>query len=166
MNIPADFYNSDAWRADESLGMLFKQVMQSIALHADRRLAEHGLTHVQWVPLMKLKMGHCCTVAGLSRELQTDAGAMTRSLDRLEAKGLVARVRSATDRRVVNLELTEEGDRLAGLVPPVLAEVFNEHLAGFTQEEWRTLLSMLHRLVQNGEALREADAAPAAPAKE
>src|SRR6478609_8986610 len=95
---PAGFYRPDAWNADDSLGMLFKRVMQSIALQADRRLADHGLTHVQWVPLMKLKTGHCCTVAALARELQTDAGAMSRSLDRLEAKGLVARVRSATDR--------------------------------------------------------------------
>ena len=34
---------------------------------------------------------------------------MTRALDRLEAKGLVVRERSTTDRRVVQLALTEEG---------------------------------------------------------
>ncbi|MBQ1765693.1 MAG: MarR family transcriptional regulator, partial [Aquincola sp.] len=106
------------------------------------------------------------TVAALARDLQTDAGAMTRSLDRLEAKGLVARVRSGTDRRVVNLELTQEGDRLASLVLPVLAEVFNEHLTGFSQDEWQTLLSLLRRMARNGDALRgaegTADAAEAA----
>ena len=163
---PASFYRPDAWNAEDSLGMLFKRVMQSIALQADRRLAGHGLTHVQWVPLMKLKLGQCATVAALARDLQTDAGAMTRSLDRLEAKGLVARVRSGTDRRVVNLELTQEGDRLASLVLPVLAEVFNEHLTGFSQDEWQTLLSLLRRMARNGDALRgaegTADAADAA----
>lgn len=156
---PAAFYRADAWSADDSLGMLMKRVMQSIALQADRRLAGHGLTHVQWVPLMKLKTGQCCTVASLARDLQTDAGAMTRSLDRLEAKGLVARVRSATDRRVVNLALTEEGDRLASLVLPVLAEVFNEHLDGFSHAEWQTLLDLLRRMARNGDAMRGAEGA-------
>ncbi|WP_046115371.1 MarR family winged helix-turn-helix transcriptional regulator [Aquincola tertiaricarbonis] len=160
--LAADFYRADAWVPEDSLGMLFKRVMQSIALQADRRLAEHGLTHVQWVALMKLKTGHGCTVAGLARDLQTDAGAMTRSLDRLEAKGMVARVRSATDRRVVNLALTEEGERLAALVVPVLAEVFNNHLAGFSPDEWQLLLSLLRRMVRNGDALREADGGDAA----
>ncbi|MEF7612304.1 MarR family transcriptional regulator [Aquincola sp. MAHUQ-54] len=155
---PVKFYSADPpWNAEQSLGLMVKRVMQSIALHADRRLADHGLTHVQWVPLMKLRMGECCTVAGLARELQTDAGAMTRALDRLEAKGLVTRVRSATDRRVVNLALTAEGERLAALVVPVLADVFNDHLAGFSRDEWQTLLSMLQRLVNNGDALRDAE---------
>lgn len=165
MEPAATFYRAGAWEADESLGLLFKRVMQSIALQADRRLAEHGLTHVQWVPLMKIKHNQCCTVAALSRELHTDAGAMTRALDRLEAKGLVERVRSETDRRVVKLSLTDEGERLASLVLPVLADVFNLHLAGFSHDEWQTLLSMLRRLAANGEAVRGADdAAPAVDA--
>lgn len=157
MEPAATFYRADAWDANESLGLLFKRVMQSIALQADRRLAEHGLTHVQWVPLMKIKHNQCCSVAALARELHTDAGAMTRALDRLEAKGLVERVRSETDRRVVKLSLTDEGERLAALVLPVLAEVFNEHLAGFSHDEWQTLLSLLRRMAVNGDAVREAE---------
>jgi len=34
--------------------------------------------------------------------------------------------------------------------------VFNAHLAGFSMEEWRTLLSLLSRMLANGEALRQA----------
>ncbi len=150
------FYSADGYKQEESCGYLMKSVMASISHQVDRRLVGHDLTHAQWVPLFKLAHGECGTVAELARTLQSDPGAMTRALDRLEAKGLVARVRSSEDRRVVNLELTEAGREVAAVVPAVLAEVLNLHLAGFTESEWRSLLSMLTRMRANGEALRAA----------
>ena len=83
----------------------------------ERELEPSGLTNAQWVPLLKLYMGSASTVAELARECQLDAGGMTRLLDRLETKGLVRRVRSSEDRRVVNLELTEPGRAAAKHIP-------------------------------------------------
>jgi hypothetical protein len=37
-------------------------------------------------------------------------------------------------------------------VPIVLAQVLNEHLAGFSKSEWGQLKDMLRRMVANGEA--------------
>ena len=91
----------------------------------------------------------------LARDLETDPASMTRALDRLESKGLVVRERSSTDRRVVQLALTEEGRTVAALVPAVLSEVLNGHLTGFSHEEWHSLLGMLRRMLVNGEALRQ-----------
>ena len=154
----ADFYEADNYRPDQSVGHVMKAVMASIAHQVDRRLVDHDLTHAQWVPLFKLAHGECGTVAELARTLQSDPGAMTRALDRLEAKGLVARTRSIDDRRVVNLELTDAGREVAAVVPAVLAEVLNLHLAGFTEAEWRNLLDMLKRMRANGDALRASSA--------
>ena len=150
----ADFYSAEGYSQEESVGSVIKGVIGSITSQVDRRLVDHDLTHAQWVPLFKLAHGECGTVAELARTLQSDPGAMTRALDRLEAKGLVARVRSSEDRRVVNLELTEAGREVAAVVPAVLAEVLNLHLAGFSKQEWRALLDMLKRMRANGEALR------------
>ena len=69
-------------------------------------------------PLQRLLLDQTGTVAALARLCQLDAGGMTRLLDRLETKGLVRRERSQEDRRVVNLELTDEG-RAAALDPAV-----------------------------------------------
>ena len=74
----------------------------------------------------------------------------------------MARVRSCEDRRVVHLELTDAGRVVAAVVPAVLAEVLNLHLAGFSKEEWRALLGMLKRMRANGDALRAATAHNAA----
>jgi len=101
-----------------------------------------------------LRNGRASTVAELARELNTDPGAMTRLLDRLEAKGLCRRKRSTDDRRVVRIELTAEGLAASAKVPPVLSEVMNEMLSGFNREEWDSLKSMLRRMIDNAEAHR------------
>jgi DNA-binding MarR family transcriptional regulator len=154
---PADFYRPGAYAMEDSVGYLIKRAMQSVLNEADKRLLAHDLTHAQWMPLFTLWVGHCSTSATLARDLQLDPGAMTRALDRLEAKGLVRRERSEQDRRVVNLELTDEGQRLAGVVPAVLAEVLNVHLAGFSHEEWQTLLKLLRKMIANGDALKDTE---------
>jgi len=153
---PATLYSPDVpMPAEKSIAYLAKRAVQSMVMQADRRLAEHDLTHAQWLPLFKLAMGKCSTMAELARDAAMDPGAMTRALDRLEAKGLLQRVRSQEDRRVVRLQLTPEGREVSKLVPAVLADVHNAHLAGFTHAEWATLIELLQRLVANGDAMRD-----------
>ena len=74
---------------------------------------------------------------------------MTRLLDRLEAKGLCRRVRSVADRRVVNIELTDEGRAAAVGIPALLSGVQNACLDGFSAEEFETLKGFLRRMVAN-----------------
>jgi DNA-binding MarR family transcriptional regulator len=105
---------------------------------------------------MRLRTTGGSTVAELARWLQVDAGAMTRLLDRLEKKGLCKRVRSTEDRRVVKVELTPEGATAIQQVPAVLAEVMNAHLAGFSKTEWQALKTYLQRMLDTGDALRDA----------
>jgi DNA-binding MarR family transcriptional regulator len=134
-----------------------KRIMMSVVHQVDKRLDAHDLTSAQWGPLLRLRAAGPCTVAELARWLQVDAGAMTRLLDRLEKKQLCRRVRSTQDRRVVEVELTPEGELAIEAVPGVLAGVMNAHLAGFSQAEWQALKSYLQRMLANGEALRAAD---------
>jgi DNA-binding MarR family transcriptional regulator len=156
---PAEFYAPDAYRADDSVGYLMKRVMASIMQQADKRLEPHGLTSAQWGPLLRIqKSGGRATVAELSRWLVMDAGAMTRLLDRLEKKGLCKRVRSTEDRRVVQVELTPDGEAAIAGAPQVLCDIMNAHLAGFSKSEWIALKSYLRRMVETGEAMRDADA--------
>ncbi len=150
----AGFYASEGYCAEESIGWLMKRALGSIALAAERRLDPGGITHAQWGPLFHLiKNREGATVVELARAQQTDPGAMTRLLDRLEAKGYCRRQRSADDRRVVRIELTEQGVAAATQVPAVLSDVLNAHLAGFTEAEWLQLKTLLRRIVANGEQM-------------
>jgi DNA-binding MarR family transcriptional regulator len=152
---PTQFYQPANYCAEESVGYLMKRVMLSIVQQADRRLDAHGLTSAQWAPLLKLQTSGSCTVAELARWSHIDAGAMTRLLDRLEKKNLCRRVRSTDDRRVVQVELTSEGEAAIKQVPAVLSDVMNAHLAGFSSAEWQNLKTYLNRMVETGETLRE-----------
>ena len=76
---------------------------------------------------------------------------MTRLLDRLEAKGLCRRVRSVSDRRVVNIELTDEGRESARGIPVVLSRVQNAYLGGFSVDEFHALKGYLRRILVNAQ---------------
>lgn len=147
-----EFYRPEAYVPEDSVGYLMRMILTEVKQQVEQELEACGLTHAQWVPLFKLYLGQASTVAEVARGCQLDAGATTRLLDRMEAKGLLRRVRSEADRRVVNIELTEEGRRAASRIPEVLSRVQNAHLAGFTAEEWQNLKDYLRRILANAQA--------------
>ena len=126
----AAFYTVENYGADGSVGYLMRRVVTVIRQGVDRRLEAVGLTDAQWVPLLKLKFGGATPVAELARGCEVDAGAMTRMLDRLEAKGLGAP--GALDGRPPRRHDRTDGRgaRAAAQIPAVLCEVHNALLAG------------------------------------
>lgn len=152
------FYSAETYRVESSVGFLIKQLAQTLGRELDRRMADLGLTDAQWKPLLMLHKGGCSTAMDLARSACHDTGAVTRLLDRLEAKALIQRTRSAEDRRVVNLELTEEGKRVAADIPGVIADLANQVLAGFSPEEFTQFQDLLGRALVNARALGEGEA--------
>lgn len=140
------FYDGKSYAPEQSIGHLMKRIMLLMQRHVERRLAAHDLTSAQWVPLWLVSLGQADTAQALTAAVNMDAGAMTRLLDRLEAKGLLERERSQDDRRVVRLKLTDAGRDVVRHIPGVLAEVNNEALAGFTKDEFKVLIAMLTRM--------------------
>jgi DNA-binding MarR family transcriptional regulator len=147
------YYRGENWNSDESIGYLMRRAIASVKTAADERMVENGLTDAQWQPLLALAHQPGCTATDISRHLHCDSGALTRMLDRLEEKRLIARTRSSDDRRVVHLRLTEEGERAAGIVPYVLADVLNAHLADFSRAEVDQLKDLLRRFITGGSAV-------------
>jgi DNA-binding MarR family transcriptional regulator len=149
--VAIEFYHADAYAPEDSVGYLMRRVLALVTQEVERQLQASDLTNAQWVPLFKLFMGQASTVAELARECHLDGGAMTRTLDRLEAKGLCQRVRSVADRRVVHIELTDVGRAAAAGIPAVLSRVQNAHLASFSVEEFETLKGFLRRILGNAQ---------------
>lgn len=154
---PSPFYDGRTYATDNSYGYLLRRLYASIQRHVEKRMQPLDLTALQWAPLLLLAEGRGNTAAELARSMDIDTGAMTRMLDRLEAKGLLARARSASDRRVVHLELTADGLGAARQIPHVLAEVLNLHLRDFKTSELALLMGFLERMIGNG-SLRTSDA--------
>ncbi len=152
------FYKAGSYRVESSVGYLVNKLAQTFGRELDRRMVDLGLTDAQWKPLLLLQQELCTTAADIARFAHHDTGAVTRLLDRLEDKGLIERLRSAEDRRIVNLALTKEGKRIAAEVPKITAQLANQALAGFSKEEFHQFQDLLNRALCNVKALNEDDA--------
>jgi len=148
--VEGGFYNGDNWRLEESIGYLIRSLTVCMQRHIDAKLHAQGLTDSQWKPLLMIAHGKGDTASVLAREMSIDAGAVSRMIDRLEAKGLVQRVWCKEDRRVTYLELTAQGHDIAKTIPATLAVVLNHHLRGFSRDEVLQLKSQLRRMLENG----------------
>jgi len=152
------YYRGDQYCTEDSVGFLMRQTVELISRALDARMAEHSLTDAQWRPLLLLSQLPAGTATQIARWAGCNAGATTRMLDRLEDKGLLRRVRSLDDRRVQQLELTEEGRKAAAIVPYVIADVLNAHLADLTRKEVEQLRALLRRVLATGRRAAAADA--------
>lgn len=133
-----------------AVGRLIKYVLSSVVRSIDGRMQPLGLTAMQWEPLALIYYENIDTVAALARHSQVNCGAMTRMLDRLETKELLRRQRSSTDRRVVHLQLTAKGKKVARAILPLALATLDEHLEGFDPAEIAVLTKLLGRMLANG----------------
>ena len=70
---------------------------------------------------------------------------MTRLLDRMEARGLVARQRGPADRRVVTATITAEGLRLVGALDAPIQAMHERQFGHMPREELESLITLLER---------------------
>lgn len=146
---PSAIYDPRSFEPRNCVGRLLTQVRMSMAEALDAELAPLGLTAAQFVILVMLADSDADSASGLCKSVSYDQGAMTRMIDRLERKGFVRRVRSADDRRRVNLELTAEGRAVCPKLIARAASVNNRFLRGFSKTEARQLEALLKRMLAN-----------------
>lgn len=141
-------FSTAGYQVQESPGYLLGRARLKLAKTLDIQMAPLGITHQQGAILMMLWNGQCQTAADLSREMYIDSASMTRTLDRLQKRGLVERLPSEQDRRVVKLSLTAAGSALAATLPANYVEVLNRYFARFSKEETETFKQLLRKLLQ------------------
>ena len=143
-------YNVATFAPHDAIGYLLTRAKTVMWEKAERVLEPLGLTLSQWVMITNLATGSAITPSEICKNMSYDAGAMTRLLDRLEKKGFIRRVRQATDRRSITLELTEAGRAIYPNMLPHMVDALNDHvLCGFTAAEARQLESFLKRIIAN-----------------
>lgn len=111
----------------------------------ERVLAPHGLTMTQYNVLRILRgagtNGLCRNEIG--ERLISRMPDVSRLLDRMEAAGLVSRVRSTEDRRLVNTTLTSRGRKLVDALDDDIARAQAEQVGHMTRAQLRTLIDLL-----------------------
>ena len=127
---------------------LMRIISTVVRAEVDRRMEPLGLTQAQWIPVLRLASGEAQTAAELARSTMQTAGAMTRLVDRLVDKGVIERERSTDDRRVVRLQLTDEGMRAAVQVPDIVKSVNQAALSPLNPDELAQFQSYLRRIYE------------------
>ncbi|GFE88100.1 MarR family winged helix-turn-helix transcriptional regulator [Steroidobacter agaridevorans] len=157
--MPKSHYKPDSFHLRDSIGYLIKRSQRLMQERIEGLFEQQNFTLQQWAVLMYLRDGLATTTADMCRNLHHDSGAMTRLVDQLESRKLIERRRSADDRRVVELSLTEAGAEVLDTLIPTACDALNSALDGFTREEVKTLQSMLRRLIGRMEELMPNSAA-------
>jgi DNA-binding MarR family transcriptional regulator len=119
------------------------------ALTKEPELAELEISGAQYVILSLLAQGAAESAAQLCKDISYDGGAMTRMIDRLEAKGLISRRPCPNDRRLNILALTDAGQEAIPKLRAVSVRILNHFLRGFSQSDARQLEAYLTRMLEN-----------------
>jgi DNA-binding MarR family transcriptional regulator/GNAT superfamily N-acetyltransferase len=102
---------------------------------------QHSLTEARVI----YELGHrgIAEVADLRRDLEIDAGYLSRLLSRLEEQGLLVRERSAGDARRQRVRLTDDGEAVFGDLDRRSAAEIGELLDGLGEERQRRLVAAM-----------------------
>src|SRR5262249_6499590 len=140
-------YRSETYEARSSIGYLIKRAHVMMLDNVEAAFAERGFTFIQWVILIHARDRMSLTAADICREFRHDSGALTRVIDQLERRGLIQRVRSTTDRRVIELKLTPSGRKTVESQIPLVVDKLNIALEEFSRAEFAELTRLLDKLV-------------------
>ncbi len=133
-----------------SLGLLIRQVRDNLWGQMEHELAQagHDLTFSQYVTIKKLADG-IASVTDLARAAELNPGAMTRLLDKLEARGLIVRVDDPADRRALHIHLTEAGSAIWRDIDQCGMRVRQLAFTGMSEYERDSLTRLLERVRDN-----------------
>ena len=105
-------------------------------LEINNKLAKYDVKYSQWLILDCLTQAEVDNPSKVASQLGMERATVSRSLDILESRNLVSRTHNLTDRRVVEIQVTAQGkkiaqqgvQRLEQLVQQITSEFSNSHI--------------------------------------
>jgi DNA-binding MarR family transcriptional regulator len=107
-----------------------------------------GMSFAQWHLLRRLAEVDECPASRLATEADLSPASVTQALDHLAELGLVERVRSETDRRVVLNRLTPEGRKRFAAKQAEIEQRWREALADLSAEQLGQAAQVLRRMAE------------------
>lgn len=89
------------------------------------------------------------TINELSVFAVTEQSTMSRTLDSLEDQGYIRRQPRPDDMRVRDVTITEDGRAAFEKIWPTMYDDFLKMFQGIEEEEYKTFVAVLHRILQN-----------------
>jgi MarR family 2-MHQ and catechol resistance regulon transcriptional repressor len=123
-----------------------RRAVNTLSLREGEVMRNAGLTESQFGALEALfHLGPLCQ-RELSEKVLKSAGNMTTVVDNLERRGLVERRREVSDRRIVTVHLTEDGEELVREVFPRVVGTLVGAFSPLTARDQNQLAALCLRL--------------------
>jgi DNA-binding MarR family transcriptional regulator len=155
-------YHASTYTARDSIGYLIKRAQSMMMDVLENLFADRGFSFIHYAILTYVRDGIAVNPKDICVQYRHDSGALTRVIDQLEERGLLARVRRGNDRRKVELELTDAGRKTVESLIPLVVDKLNLALGDFSREEVaefkRLLLKLNTRLTNTLDPKASADA--------
>ena len=132
---------------DDYLLYLLARASALVSGQFHARLKPHGIDVAEWRVLATLSDADAMTVGDLADIVLFQQPTVTKIIDRMEDRGLIARRREAGDRRKVHLSVTPIGRKI---VRGVLADARDheaEVLSAYSERESAALKDVLRTLI-------------------
>ncbi len=82
----------------------------------------------------------------IAKHIMVNSSTVTGIIDRLEQKDFVERRRISSDRRIITIQLTEAGEKLAEHAPPPIQQKIIDGLKGLPPQEMEKIVNSLQML--------------------
>jgi DNA-binding MarR family transcriptional regulator len=137
------------------LARRFQQIAVAI-FHAEVEEAGYDLTPVQYAALTSIRTHPGIDQATLAGLIAYDRTTITGVVDRLVQKGLAVRQANSRDRRVRELQITDEGCRILCGIEPAVEAAQRTMLRGLSADEADAFLRLLRKAIAAGNELSRA----------
>jgi MarR family transcriptional regulator, organic hydroperoxide resistance regulator len=125
-----------------------RRVFQAVNEHSKKAEAITGITGPQLWAIKTIAEFAPIKVSDLAKKIYLHPATVVGILDRLETRGMVTRVRSKNDRRVVKINLTDLGRELVSKAPQVAQGLIVGGLEVLANKELANISTVLDQLVQ------------------
>ncbi|MGZ9585517.1 MarR family winged helix-turn-helix transcriptional regulator [Paenibacillus marinisediminis] len=140
-----DVYEPDIQRSLK-LMVVLSRASRSLMDTAQQDMKRYELNPSEFAVLELLFHKGPTPIQQIGQKILLASGTMTYVIDKLSSKGLIVRQASDQDRRVINIQLTADGESLMECVFPEHAQVIHDACAHLTTEEQDTLILLLKKL--------------------
>lgn len=148
--VPPHIESSDDFHLHNSFTFWIARLASAMREQFNQALAEHDVTWPQWMILNVLHHKLAVTPAQIADNIGVDRSAVTRLVDRLEKKGMVARSFDGLDRRSIQIVMTPEGRRLVAEINAVAKEHQDSFMSQLPSTECRGLKGNIQKLLRAG----------------
>jgi len=136
----------DDYVLEEQVGHLLRRAHQRHTAIFQENIGAKQLTPLQFAALIKLRDVNEVSQNQLGRLTAMDAATMQGVIQRLLTRGLIERRPDPTDRRRLQLSLSQAGQVLVEECADIGAEISEQTLAPLGPDERRQFLDLLNRL--------------------